>query len=121
MEENFLELTPKRRSILWKYKDDGTAFVIAVKNEKLEQLQGIFKNERPKTDVKTDDGYGIAFNETGTKIWEQCDGVTTVREIIDVLYKTYGGDIEEITKDLDEFMDYCEKMDILERKWRSIL
>ena len=52
----------------------------------------------------------IYLNNTGSIIWELCDGVRTIQEIIDLLKESYpdhSTNLEsDVTELLDEFVNY---------------
>lgn len=78
-----LDLTPKRKSILWNYDSSGCAGIVGLKTEKQKELQKVFKDELPHLNVESNDGLGMVLNYPGTMIWEQCDGLTTIKEMAD--------------------------------------
>lgn len=49
------------------------------------------------------------LNETGTVIWQLCDGTKTVQEIIDCLRTIYVGHPEEITNSVLKFFRVMDK------------
>lgn len=120
MEQKFLSLTPKRKSILWNYRDGGCAGIVALKSKKQQELNRLFNDEISDLNVSETDGLGVLLNFTGTKIWEQCDGVTTVDEMLDNLSLEFELPRTELINDLKEFIEYCDKVDILDMNWRSI-
>lgn len=121
MDRNFFELTPKRKSILWDYQNDGNARIVAIRDEKLKELNDLFNDTIPDLKVTEEDGMGVNLNATGTRIWEECDGLTTIEEIVDTLSAEYGVDKEELARDVEEFMKYCERVNILDVHWRSLV
>ena len=122
MEINFLELTPKRKSIIWNYNEDNeTASVVVVKSEKLKELGELFKSESPGTKIREEDGIGVYLNKTSTIIWEKCDGITTVNEMIEYISNKYGVSKEEVGEDVKGCLIKCDKLDIIDLNWRSII
>lgn len=120
--DNFnLELTPKRKSILWNYNENGCAGIVALKTEKQGDLKKVFGDELPNLNIKSTDGLGMILNYSGTKIWEQCDGVTTIDEIATDFVEEFGISKEDAIEDIFAFLKYGDKVDILDLKWRSIL
>lgn len=132
MSDSISELTPKRRSILWSYRDENSAMVIAIKNDKLESLRHRYENpdsiERQRTVIrntvpvdeeKNDSGRCVFLNEIATRIWENCDGVTTVQEIADSIIKSYKVDTDVLYKDICEFLIFADDAELVDRNWRS--
>lgn len=116
------EMTPKRKSILWNYDKNGYAYIIGLRTEKTKDLKVFFQGETPcKVDIKGSDGIGVSLNKTGTMIWEKCDGLTSIKEIVNEMVCTYNISNELAFDDVSEFIDYAEKLDILDANWRSIL
>lgn len=115
-------LTPKRKSILWYYDKSGNAYVIALINEKNENLKEYFDgNTNCKIELKASDGLGLSLNKSGTKIWELCDGLTTVQEMVDAFVKDFN--IDEVTamEDIELFLENADKVNIVDINWKSIL
>lgn len=116
------ELTPKRKSILWNYDKNGHAYIIGLRTEKTKDLKDFFQGQIPhNVNIKDSDGLGISLNKTGTMIWEKCDGLTSVEEIVEEMVSTYNITNDLALSDVSEFIEYAEKLDILDANWRSIL
>lgn len=112
--------TPKRKSILWDYENDGNARVVALRAEKVRELASAFKEEIPDLRVNREDGLAIMLNGTGTEIWEMCDGLTSLDEIVRALATKYRVDVDQVAPDVSDFLDFCQDTNILDLEWRSI-
>lgn len=117
-----LSFTPKRKSILWNYDKNGHAYIIALRSEKNQDLKEFFAGESMcNVDVKEEDGLGISLNKSGSMIWEKCDGITTVGEIVEDISKEYKIDEKMVLEDVAEFIEKADKLNIIDVNWRSIL
>jgi hypothetical protein len=47
----------------------------------------------------------IGLNETGTLIWELCDGSKTIRDIVEYLSREFSGDPSHIRESVVKFID----------------
>jgi len=120
MEQFSLSLTPKRKSILWNYKSDGTARVSAILTDKLRHAKEFNSDETLGLNILENGGICIDMNNTGTKIWEKCDGVNTTDEILNILSQEFNIESDKLINDLDEFLKYCDSIDIIDVNWRNL-
>lgn len=120
MEQEYLEFTPKRKSIVWNYQDDGTARVTAILTDKLMKTLEVTPDYNKDTNGLGVGGICINLNLTGTKIWEQCDGINTVEDILDILLQDFNIQKEDLAIDFQEFIKFCDSVDIIDTKWRSV-
>jgi hypothetical protein len=120
VDNNILSLTPRRMAILWSYKDDGNVEIIAVNNDKQEQLSKFYEDELSDVDIALGDSASISLNSTGTKIWELCDGIDTVEDILNKLSQEFQVKKEELLDDFISFLNYCDSLTILDINWRSV-
>jgi hypothetical protein len=120
MEQISLSLTPKRKSILWNYKIDGNARVSAILTEKLTKAKEFTDDETLGLNIMENGGICIDMNSTGTKIWEQCNGVNTIGEILNNLSKEFNIKTDDLINDLEQFFKYCDSVDIIDVNWRSL-
>jgi hypothetical protein len=120
MNESILTLTPKRKSILWSYQNDGNAKAIVLKREEQKQINEFYSDEGSSLDISKSDTTSIDFNVTGTKIWEQCDGINTVDEILNNLSQEFKVEKNDLMEDLSEFLKYCDSVNIIDVNWMSL-
>lgn len=116
------ELQPKRKSILWQYDEvDNNAVIVALGNDKLNELKRQFRDEQPKADIQSKDGIAVKLNEVGTVIWENCDGTNKISDIVKVLLDKFEVEEEVVVKDCECFFQYCNEIGIIDLYWRSLL
>ena len=114
-------LTPKRKSILWNYDKTGNAYVIALINKKNENLKEFFDGSTNcQIELNPSDGLGLSLNKSGTKIWEMCDGLTTIGEMISIFVNDFKIDEATATEDIETFLKNADKMNIIDINWQSI-
>lgn len=115
-------LTPKRKSILWNYDKSGNAYVIALINGKNENLKEFFDGKTNyQIELNPSDGLGLSLNKSGTKIWEMCDGLTTVEEMVTTFVNDFKVSEETAKEDIELFLENADKMNIVDINWQSIL
>ena len=114
------KLTPKRKSFLWKYNEDGTVRVLSIAKEKEEKIKKLFLKEKINSTITENDGIAVSFNRLGTSLWEKCDGITTVFEMIEDLIKLYDIGIDILINDINQFLNECNSFGIIDKEWRSI-
>jgi hypothetical protein len=126
-EDEFYSLTPKRRSILWDYDEDGNARIInikiAVEAELKRWFEGVLASDakvRGEGDLVKEGGELIRLNEIGTTIWELCDGVTTTKRMLEILSETYEAPENELKEDLKSFLNNCKAMNVVDVEWRCM-
>jgi len=59
--------------------------------------------------LRLDDGYYYALNEVGSRIWQLCDGVRTVSEVIATLSQEYAVSAETLERDSLELLEELAK------------
>ena len=64
----------------------------------------------------TETGTAIAVSKSGGNIWEMCDGVHTVDQIIDNLAATYDADRNKIDRDTREFLSVLVEHGLVDRR-----
>ena len=131
-----MALTPKRKSILWRYKsdEDDSIFVYGISKGRALTLSGEFavsKEEvlKNKEEVKllganpdiNDGGISVLFEDLSAKIWELCDGSNTLKDIVDYITKEYDVDYETATRDCVEFLTECDQKNVIDINWRSLI
>lgn len=119
--ENILSFTPQKKSILWKYcEKTGNVLVIGIKTEEAKKLleSGINNLKRYKLGVES--GLLISLDEMGSFIWENMNGRNTIKDIVTLIFQKYDVDEESAEKDVLNFLDECEKLDIIFKDWRSM-
>lgn len=136
MNNEIMELTPKRKSILWRYKsdEDDSIFVYGISKGRALALSGEFavsKEEvlKNKEEVKqlganadiNDGGISVLLEDVSARIWELCDGSNTLKDIIDSITKEYDVDCETATKDCIEFLTECDQKNVIDINWRSLI
>lgn len=114
------EMTPKRKSILWDYGNSGNARIVALRAAKLQQLEYVFKAWGPSMQVNASDGVAVLLNSTGTDIWEQCDGLTSIADIVKSLADRYEVSEEVLWEDVEKFLCECHQANIMDMGWRSV-
>lgn len=87
-----LETVPIRKTDLWR-NEDGEVYILDGTGEEIHQL-----------------------NETGTLIWELCNGSETVAEIVDSILERYEVDTETATKTTVEFLETMIEKGLIEFK-----
>ena len=138
-EQRYLGYTPKRRSILWNYNQDNNIRVFSISKARWKSLENKFgvdvnnalypeKDTKDYTDTKDElsksqegEGELIVFNNSGSLIWEMCDGSTTVEEMIGTFLKNYDITQKELIEDMKNFFNVCIEKNIIDLDWRAIL
>ncbi len=98
---NLLELVPIR-NIGWKKSDEGLTVLLKpkVKNPFLaKHIIPRLKNPY----------YRIRLDDVGSFIWEQCNGIQTVKEIADSLSEKFGDKVEPVYDRLALFLQSLER------------
>ncbi len=131
-----LMLTPKRKSILWRYKsdEDDSIFVYGISKGRALALSGEFavnKEEvlKNKEEVKllgenpdiSDGGISVLLENVSARIWELCDGSNTLKDIVDYIVKEYDVAQETAVKDCLEFIAECDQKNVIDMNWRSLV
>lgn len=95
--EELMMLTPKRKSILWRYKsdEDESIFVYGISKGRAIALSGEFavnkeevlKNKEKVKQLKDDSdindgGISVLLENVSARIWELCDGSNTLKDIV---------------------------------------
>lgn len=62
----------------------------------------------------------LKLNEVGSFIWEQINGIKTVKQIVKICLSEYEGSKEEITRAVLEFFDILLKEKIIKISQRKI-
>lgn len=99
--EELMMLTPKRKSILWRYKsdEDESIFVYGISKGRAIALSGEFavnkeevlKNKEKVKQLKDDSdindgGISVLLENVSARIWELCDGSNTLKDIVNYSY-----------------------------------
>jgi hypothetical protein len=98
---NLLELVPIR-NIDWKKSDQGLTVLLKPKIKH----PVLAKNILPRL---KNPYYKIRLDDVGSFIWEQCDGVQTVKEIADSLSERFGDKVEPLYDRLALFLQSLER------------
>lgn len=136
MEKNeVLLLTPKRKSILWRYRSDDDDAVIAygISKERSKLLSNEFsinenisfdKNEIHKCkeldEIADDGGVSVLLENTAARIWELCDGSNNLYEIVKIISEEYNSEFETVYDDIKQFLRKCEEQNVIDIMWRNI-
>lgn len=133
--KSVLDLTPKRKSILWRYRSDvdDAIIVYGISKERSITLSGefavnkedILKNREEvkkigKENVGTDSGISVLLENVSARIWELCDGSNTLKEIVENIADSYQAAFDRVLKDCVEFLEECDKKNIIDMKWRCL-
>lgn len=104
--EKFLKYKPRRLDFEWsKNKDD----IVELKVPKFKSKLG----KKFCEITKKDSTFTAKMDEIGTIVWENCDGETTVKEILDILKKEFP-DEEKIDQRLFYFLYRMKKLGYIE-------
>jgi hypothetical protein len=114
-------LTPKRKSIIWNYIEDEKVLVVVLKSQIESKLTKFFKGESFNCEVNEEDAIGVIINPVAVLIWENCDGLTTISEIIDIILNEYDVERSKVEKDVNEFLISASTIGMLDIKWRCII
>ena len=60
-------------------------------------------------------GITIPVSESGGRIWELCDGIHTIDDIVDDLALTYEADRSQVDRDTRDFLAILERHGFIER------
>ncbi|KYK37985.1 MAG: PqqD family protein [Theionarchaea archaeon] len=66
---------------------------------------------RYKGKIVTETGY--AFNETGSVIWELCDGSRTIEDIAAILANRFDIAKETAEEDVEEFIEEAKNLELI--------
>lgn len=126
MKGEFSKFTPKRKSIVWVYDSDGnieiSGYDRSIENGLKEWYGGRISHGGF---MKLPDGTGkgginAKLNETGSLIWELCDGTHTVEEIIEKLAQEYDITKREAEQDVISFLTKSHRFNLIDLYWRCI-
>ena len=133
---DIMMLTPKRKSILWRYKsdEDDSIFVYGISKGRALALSGEFavsKDEVLKNKEKVrllgensninDGGISVLLENVSARIWELCDGSNTLKDIVDYIVEEYDVNAEKAAKDCIEFLTECDQKNVIDMNWRSLV
>ncbi|RLG01443.1 hypothetical protein DRN58_01790 [Thermococci archaeon] len=119
--EEFYNFTPKRKSILWYYDSEGNARILSIRSSDEKALKDWFDGILNRRSVTNElEGEVIKLNKTGTAIWELCNGVNTIQDIIKILSKSYKISEKELKEDLISFLEMCKNVNLIDLEWRCI-
>ena len=104
--DEFLKYTPKRKDFKYSKNDKGLVEI------KVPKFQSNFGKSFCKL-VKKDTNFTAKMDELGTVVWENCDGKTTVEEILKRLKKEFP-DEEKLDERLFYFLYQMNKLDYIE-------
>lgn len=121
MKEEILELTPKRKSILWVYGEDGNVMIWGFNSSAESDLRGLFEETHDSDpNLTKENGVSVKLNGSASLIWEMCDGVNSVKNIIEALSQKYDTPKETVVQDVLSFLEECNKLNIIDLNWRCI-
>ena len=133
--KSVLDLTPKRKSILWKYRsdEDDAIIVYGISKERSITLSGefavnkddILKNREEvkkigKGNAGTDSGISVLLENVSARIWELCDGSNTLKEIVPNIADSYQAAFDTVLNDCVEFLKECDQKNIIDMEWRCL-
>lgn len=133
--KSVLDLTPKRKSILWKYRsdEDDAIIVYGISKERSITLSGefavnkddILKNREEvkkigKENAGTDSGISVLLENVSARIWELCDGSNTLKEIVQNISDSYHAAFDTVLNDCVEFLKECDQKNIIDMEWRCL-
>lgn len=133
--KSVLDLTPKRKSILWKYRsdEDDAIIVYGISKERSITLSGefavnkddILKNREEvkkigKENAGTDSGISVLLENVSARIWELCDGSNTLKEIVQNIADSYHAAFDTVLNDCVEFLKECDQKNIIDMEWRCL-
>lgn len=125
--EELMMLTPKRKSILWRYKsdEDESIFVYGISKGRAIALSGEFavnkeevlKNKEKVKQLKDDSdindgGISVLLENVSARIWELCDGSNTLKDIVNYnlsVQEAANTDVEE------DVIKYFQKRGVLSK------
>jgi hypothetical protein len=63
-----------------------------------------------------DTSLAVPVNQSGAAIWEMCDGVHTIDQIVDRVADTYDQERSRIEQDVWTFLDELTRLGLVERR-----
>lgn len=136
MNKELLELTPKRKSILWRYKNDNDDSIlvygisrgraIALSGEYAINKEEVLQNKErinalgKNADIN-DSGISVLLEGVSARIWEMCDGSNTLETIVNFIVEKFTVDFETAMNDCIEFLQECDEKNVIDMKWRSLI
>lgn len=63
-----------------------------------------------------DTSLAVTVNQSGAAIWEMCDGVHTIDQIVDRVADTYDQERSRIEQDVWTFLDELRRLGLVERR-----
>lgn len=100
--EEFFQLKPQRKPFEWDKNADGT-ITLKVPKFKREIGKKLCKLIRRKP------YFSANLDDIGSFVWKNCDGSTTVKEILDELEKKFPNE-EKLDKRLIHFLSQMKKL-----------
>lgn len=104
--EEFLTYRPKRADMKWELKDDGLVEI------KVPKFKTDFGKSFCKV-IKKDNCFTANLDKLGSIVWQNCDGLKTVEEILHIVEKEFP-DEEEIDQRLFLFLQQLRSLSYLE-------
>ena len=98
---NLLELVPVK-NIDWKKSEQGLTVLLKPK------IKHPFLAKHILLRLKNPH-YKIRLDEVGSFIWEQCDGIQTVKKIADLMRERFGDKVEPVYDRLALFLQSLER------------
>lgn len=129
----FLNQTPKRSSLAWKYEYEDNKFTgkiiilspfggyisriihILLVRKKREVDKEIMKEGKKIKEITKDMSKQLkiqryTLNEVASKIWELSDGTRTVEDIIRIISQETGDNLDEVENYVKKFLDKCHEL-----------
>lgn len=135
MDNKIMCLTPKKKSILWKYLNDNSILVYAMSRHRSLILSSNFAldEENLKQNVKkaqilaesrdscSCENSCVLRGDIAIIIWEMCNGTNTIKDIIQQIINEYKVDYDVAASDCIDFLKDCDVKNIMDLHWRSIV
>jgi hypothetical protein len=106
--EEFLKFRPKRLDFSWDVKADGLVEI------KVPKFNSNFGKSFCKI-IKKDNQFSANLDELGSFVWQNCDGLKTVEEILELVKKEFPGQ-ENIDQRLFLFLRQMQSLYYIELK-----
>lgn len=104
--DEFLKFKPKRLDFDWEAKEDGLVEL------KVPKFKSNFGKSFCKF-IKKENFFVANFDELGSFVWKNCDGIQTVREILEMVKKEFPGQ-ENIDQRLFLFLRQMQSLNYME-------
>ena len=103
--DEFLAYKPKRLDFAWRVKEDGLVEL------KVPKFKSDFGKSFCKL-IKKENFFIANFDELGSFVWQKCDGIKTVEEILNMVKKEFT-DEKDIDQRLFLFLQQMQSLNYL--------